>query len=691
MDIDEKVLAQTWDTIDWEETEAELAELQKKLTIAAFGRNMDSIEKYQKEIVRNISAKCLAVRQVAQNNGSPGVDGVRWRTSAEKMQAAYSLTSKDYHCSPMRQIVITAKNSGKERRPQIPTYYDRAMSVLYGYSLLPVVEAWGDKRSFAFRPNRSAHDAHIFIIETLEAEHAPSYVVCADIKSYYASIHHNWLMEHVPMDKRVLREFLNAGVIFAGELFPPAESGISEGSSLSPYLGNFVLDGLQGQIYKCLTGTEKPLDFSNGSMIRFADDVLVSVKSQNDADKVLECMANFLDERGLRLSPEKTKVCNVNEGFTFLSRTYVRKNGYIHSCPSEKAVERFVFEVTETILRNKKSQRDLIETVNRKLKGWAGYHRYTEAGEAFHKIDNAVQAALLEAAKKKHPRLALPKIVTKYWYELPNGEHVYALQNDKSVRIYKISDTVLVTHHRIKITSNPFIDRDYYEERTHNREIINVTGRYRAIWDRQNGKCYYCGRRILNDQPRTTVPLNLDRPPSIANSVYVHRMCVQNELEVFFTEVDTDIMRPYDVYRTLEGLTEHITEDYKGTIGRKWRYYNLKEYFAKCTAASVTLTFKQIEEIIKHKLPDGAFKNKQYWYRIEKHNGIAEAWLTEGYNLDKIDLVKRQVSLSRCEEGVSNLKIPDILLSGKLPDNAVFELETFMEYIINKYGLSRKK
>ena len=74
MEIDEKVLAKTWDKIDWIETENELAELQKKLTIAAFAKNMDSIEKYQKMIVRNLSAKCLAVRQVSRNNGSPGVD-----------------------------------------------------------------------------------------------------------------------------------------------------------------------------------------------------------------------------------------------------------------------------------------------------------------------------------------------------------------------------------------------------------------------------------------------------------------------------------------------------------------------------------------------------------------------------------------------------------------------------------------
>lgn len=691
MDISDHFSSHVWNQIDWDKSEAELAELQKRLTIAAFARNLDIIEKIQKEIVRSINSKCLAVRQVTLNNGTPGVDGVRWRTAAEKMQAALSLTSKNYHASPMRQIVIVAKNSGKERRPQIPTYYDRAMSVLYGYSLLPIVEAWGDRKSFAFRPNRSAHDAHIFVLQALEAEKAPLYVVCADIKSYYASIHHNWLLDHVPMDKKVLREFLNAGIIFSGELFPAAEAGISEGSSLSPYLGNFVLDGLQGYIYKRLTGSEKPLDFSNGNMIRFADDIIITVRSRSDADKVVDYLKDFLDERGLRLSPEKTKICDVREGFSFLSRSYIKKNGYVHSYPSEKAVERFIADITDTILHNKKSQRELIETVNRKLKGWAGYHRYTEATEAFKKIDTAVQSALLTAAQKKHPRLDLPKIISKYWYKQSNGEHIYALPDDKSICITKIADTVLITHSRIRIATNPFVDTDYVEERTHNRAIQNVTGRYRAIWDRQGGKCYYCGRPILNDQPRTTVTLNLDRPQSVANSAYIHKMCEQNELEVFRTDVDTDIMRPYDVYRILKGIQEHIAEDYKGTVGPKWKYYKLKEYFSECTSASLTLTFKQIEGIIGCTMTEGAYHNKTFWYRKKNTNSIAEAWLMEGYLLEKLDFKKQQATFSRREEGVSNLTIPRALLSGKLPDNAVWELETHFEYIINKYGLTKGK
>ncbi len=166
------------------------------------GKNSKEVTDLQKRLVRDLDIKCLAVRHVVNSTSSPGVDGVKWRTSSEMMRAALSLTSKDYHASPMRQILITAKNTGKERRPQLPTYHDRAMSVLYGYSLIPVTEATAERKSFAFRPGRSAQDAHAYVLEALKGENAPKIIVCADIKAY-SHIQHSWLMKHVPMDKRI--------------------------------------------------------------------------------------------------------------------------------------------------------------------------------------------------------------------------------------------------------------------------------------------------------------------------------------------------------------------------------------------------------------------------------------------------------------------------------------------------------
>lgn len=114
MEIPDEMLAQLWEQIDWKAVEEKLAGLQAQLTLAAFRQDAREIERIQKRIVRDIDIKCLAVRHVTMHTSSPGIDGVRWRTPAEQMRAAMSLTSKDYHAMPLRQIIIIDKK-GKER------------------------------------------------------------------------------------------------------------------------------------------------------------------------------------------------------------------------------------------------------------------------------------------------------------------------------------------------------------------------------------------------------------------------------------------------------------------------------------------------------------------------------------------------------------------------------------------------
>ena len=687
----DRYLAHLWDTFDWATAEKKLAQFQQRLSIAAFRNDEGAIIDIQKRLVRDLDIKCLAVRHVVQSTSSPGVDGVKWRTPSEMMRAAMSLTSKNYHASPMRQISLIAKNTGKERHPRLPTYYDRAMSVLYGYSLIPVTEATAERKSFAFRPGRSTQDAHAYVLEALKGSDAPSIIVCADIEAFYSHIQYSWLIKHVPMDKRVLSELLNAGIVFAGELFPAEGEGLSEGANLSPYLGNFVLDGMQKEIYRHLHGTTSPKDYADGNLIRFADDVLITVRTRESANRVLECLSGFLAERGLNLSEKKTKICNIDEGFSFLSRTYIRKNGLVYSFPSDAAVHRFISELRTTIMTNRKSQRDLIETLNRKLKGWASYHRYSDAEKAFRQVDTAVQAALLESAIAKHPRLALPKIKARYWYQEADGRYCYALPDDKSVRVIRLEDVLLITHNKIKTNANPFVEQDYAESRTHNRAIQYVTGPYRAIWQRQRGICHYCGRPILSDQPRTTVQLNLSKTPSVRNSAYIHKVCAQNEFYQLRIMEDLESMSTYDVIKALEhinGLPPKGTR-VKGDLGPKWKHYRLKEFFANCTAASVTLTFLQIEEIDGRPLPQSAWLSKNWWYPRNNCNMIAEAWLSEGYSLYKFDLENRKITLHRNEDGFSKLEIPKVLTQGKIPDDAKFELEKHMQYIIEKYGITK--
>ncbi len=209
---------------------------QQRLSKAALKKDYDEIKKIQNKIVSSFEARALAVRKVSeQMKVSAGIDGVRWRKSEEKMIATISLNSIEYKSKPLKRIVIQDKRGIKERRIGIPTMSDRAMQVLHSFALEPVAEAWGDRKSFAFRKGRTALDAHACLWDNLCDETCPEWVLLADVENYYETVSHEWLMRNIPMNKHVLKEFLTSGVCFNGELFP-TEVGLSLGCSISPML-----------------------------------------------------------------------------------------------------------------------------------------------------------------------------------------------------------------------------------------------------------------------------------------------------------------------------------------------------------------------------------------------------------------------------------------------------------------------
>lgn len=689
--LSDDILADMWRRTKWKKAEETLAAQQRFLTKAVKKHDHGMTRKLQDEIVSAIDNKCLAVRHVAKTGSVPGVDGVKWENDADMMKAAFMLSPKNYHASPMRRIKIESRSNGKIRYADIPTYYDRAMSVLYGYSLIPVTEAVAEKKSFAFRPGRSAHDAHAYILEALKGQGKPEWVVCVDIECFYSSLQHTWLMQNVPMDKTVLSEFLSSGMIFAGELFPDDGYGISEGGNLSPYLANFTLDGLQKHIYMGLHGKYDDIDYDNGNMVRFADDIVVFVRSHETATKVVELIHGFMAQRGLHLSFAKSRIFTIYEGFSYLSRTYVKKNGVVYSYPSDAAVERFKSELHEYIISFQKSQRELIMGLNRRLEGWANYHRYSDANDAFKSVDVAVQASLLEAVQAKHPKMPQKKLISKYWYTEADGRHVFALAEDKGVRVIRLSDVLILNHRKINIKANPYIDSDYFESRTHEREIMNMTGRYKAVWKRQDGKCIYCGRKILKDQGKVLTTLNLSVKPSLSNSAYVHEICSRGVFEKIYTTQDTDMMTPFDVLSTLTLLEAQPDNSkvYDRINNPEWRYFKLKRYFAKSRRSTISMTFEELEKLIGRKLGKNLRNNRTAWYPRKQSAGIAYAWTSEGYHIKKLDLEKCKVSFQVEDSGISRLNIPEELTRNKIPDNARVELERFMKYIVQRYNLSK--
>jgi len=142
----------------------------------------------------------------------------------------------------------------------------------------------------------------------------------ADVFKFFSNVPYDWMLRNIPMDTTILRKFLTAGTIKDNEFFEEVR-GISFCSSLSPILGNMLLDGLQTRVYDKLY-PDGGTDYKNGSMVRFADDIVFTARSQADAIRIREIVREFLDERGLKFNEEKTYITSIYEGFTFLSYHY---------------------------------------------------------------------------------------------------------------------------------------------------------------------------------------------------------------------------------------------------------------------------------------------------------------------------------------------------------------------------------
>ncbi|MCL1909191.1 MAG: reverse transcriptase domain-containing protein, partial [Holophagaceae bacterium] len=315
-------LSGLWQGVDWKAAETELRRLQRDIAIAANRRDAEAVALAQKKLVASGEVKALAVRHVCNKVAQPGIDNTTWETDEQKMRAALSLNLDGYTASPMRLIVVQPKGSLKKRHIQIPTFFDRAMQTLYSFALDPVAESSGDRKSFAFRKGRSFYDVHAFIISAFAGDNPPKYLIKADVKSCYASISHDWLLNNIPMDSKVLTEFLKAGHFFKGEFFPSDDFGIALGLSISPILANMTLDGAQEAVFQGLHGRTRDIDFADGNLIRFADDILITARTQRSATRILQILRSFLAVRGLRLSDTKTKTFNISSGFDFLSRHY---------------------------------------------------------------------------------------------------------------------------------------------------------------------------------------------------------------------------------------------------------------------------------------------------------------------------------------------------------------------------------
>ena len=467
-DLTDKELAQQWKTIDWKRVNKFVNNLQSRIASAAKNENWKTVNKLSRLLTRSFYAKLFSVRKITTNKGSrtPGIDGIIWSSSADKMRSALKLTNKDYRAKPLTRKYIRKKN-GKLRPLSIPTMYDRAMQTLHSLVLGPIESATCDKTSFGFKPYRSTKDAYAYLHICLSKKNAPEWIVEGDIKACFDEINHTWILDNTPMNKRILKEFLKAGYVDNFHLFP-TEKGTPQGGPISPIIGNIALNGLENALarkfYSRLDGTiDKPHRNKHKiNYVRLADDFVVTADSSETANEIIELIQTFLDPRGLTLSEEKTLVTNISKGFNFLGWNFRKYQGKLLPKPSKDSQKEVIKKIGEIISKAKAWDQDrLIRILNPIIRGWSQYHNHAVSSAVFSKLDDTVYNMLISWAKRRHSNKGSTWIMTKYWHKTGNRKYVFCTELNT---LERFSNARIVRQRLASLNKNPFIDKEYFEQ-----------------------------------------------------------------------------------------------------------------------------------------------------------------------------------------------------------------------------------
>ena len=480
--------AKQWSAIDWQEAWRQVRRLQMRIAKAVQEGRRGKVKALQRILTRSFYAKVLAVKRVTSNKGkkTPGVDGILWRGARAQMQAARSLTQHGYFAQLLRRIYIAKKN-GKKRPLSIPTMYDRAMQALYKLALAPVAETTADLNSYGFREGRRCADAIAAAFNALSKPISATWILEGDITGCFDNISTSWLLDNIPLEKAILRQWLTAGYVENGVTYP-SYKGTPQGGIISPALSNMTLDGLEQAVHAAVPRRVRV------NFILYADDFIITGKSKRLLEEVVKpVVEQFLKERGLTLSAEKTHITHIKNGFTFLGQTFRKYGNKLLITPSVEGVQSLISKVGTMIRKHVSAPMEvLIGKLNRVLRGWANYHRHVVASEAFSRVDNYVFHQLWRMLRRRHNNKSKGWLINHYWKATGKKWIFSVIKKVKRVKrlyqVIRVSSIGIRRHIKIIAAANPYLPEYafYFHKRRNNREsrlMLALTARaHRAMF-----------------------------------------------------------------------------------------------------------------------------------------------------------------------------------------------------------------
>jgi len=307
----------------------------------------------------------------------------------------------------------------------------------------------------------------------------------------------------------MIAEWLKAGVFEPGKGLAPTEEGTPQGGVISPLLLNVALHGLEeaaGVRYVTAGAQAGDTKASSPVLVRYADDLVVLCRSQEQAQQIKARLAEWLAPRGLAFNEDKTKIVHLSQGFDFLGFNVRRYGRKLLIKPSKAAIRR-VRKRLATEMRTLRGSNAMavIARLNPIIRGWAAYYRGVVSSRLFDSLDAYMWKLLYKWSAWSHPNKPKDWIVGRYF-----GKH-NKFRNDRwvfgapgtSAYVTKFAWTGIVRHVMVKGAASPDDPAlaEYWAERR--TKVKPPLDRYTLrLLTRQNARCPLCGDHLLTaEQP----------------------------------------------------------------------------------------------------------------------------------------------------------------------------------------------